>query len=92
MSQNRFDQACRYAAKMDAAGFLSWLFGVSALPHSFVGWLDTRTLPFPGDPDRSLVLYRMNKLGLGRMPHVASNVVDREGVDLLREWIEKMPR
>jgi uncharacterized repeat protein (TIGR03806 family) len=46
----------------------------------------------PGHPDRSLVLQRMNKLGLGRMPHVASNMIDREGVDLMREWIERMPK
>ena len=46
----------------------------------------------PGDPDRSLVLFRMNKLGLGRMPHVASNVIDAEGVGLVREWIQKMQR
>jgi uncharacterized repeat protein (TIGR03806 family) len=45
----------------------------------------------PGAPGRSLVLHRMNKLGLGRMPHVASNVVDAEGSALVREWIEKMP-
>jgi uncharacterized repeat protein (TIGR03806 family) len=50
---------------------------------------DSRLLA-PGAPDRSLVLYRMNKLGLGRMPHVASNVVDTDGAALIREWIEKM--
>jgi uncharacterized repeat protein (TIGR03806 family) len=44
----------------------------------------------PGAPDRSLVVHRMNKVGLGRMPHVASNVVDAEGVALVREWIAKM--
>ncbi|HEX3146525.1 MAG TPA: PQQ-dependent sugar dehydrogenase [Gemmataceae bacterium] len=52
---------------------------------------DARLLA-PGDPDHSLVLHRMNKLGLGRMPHVASNVIDAEGVALIREWIQKMPR
>jgi uncharacterized repeat protein (TIGR03806 family) len=59
--------------------------------HGDLDIRDSRLL-IPGDPDKSLVLYRMNKLGLGRMPHVASNVVDRDGVALLREWIEKMPR
>ena len=44
----------------------------------------------PGDPDRSLILYRMQKTGLGRMPHVGSNVVDREGCELVREWIKRM--
>jgi hypothetical protein len=37
---------------MDADGFLRWLFGVPALPLPFRAWLDTRTLPFPGEPDR----------------------------------------
>jgi uncharacterized repeat protein (TIGR03806 family) len=46
----------------------------------------------PGEPDRSLLLYRMSKLGLGRMPHIASNVVDMEAVELIREWIKEMKR
>jgi hypothetical protein len=52
---------------------------------------DARLL-VPGHPDRSLVLHRMNKLGLGRMPHVASNVIDEDGVALLRQWIGRMPK
>jgi hypothetical protein len=52
MSRNPYDQASRYAAKMDPAGFLCWLLRVMALPLPFRGWLDTRTLPFPGEPDR----------------------------------------
>ncbi len=48
MAQNPFDQASRYAAKLDPPGFLDWLFGG---PHfTFVDWLDARTLPFPHDP------------------------------------------
>jgi uncharacterized repeat protein (TIGR03806 family) len=46
----------------------------------------------PGDSQRSLIWYRMQKTGLGRMPHIASNVVDVEGAALLKEWIEKMPK
>ncbi|MBL8795192.1 MAG: hypothetical protein JNM56_14905 [Planctomycetia bacterium] len=53
MTQNRFDQASRYAAKLDPHGFLIWLFAPEPLPLLFFGWLDTRTLPFPGDPDRT---------------------------------------
>ena len=44
----------------------------------------------PGLPQRSLILYRMTKLGLGRMPHVASNVVDEQGARLVRNWIREM--
>jgi hypothetical protein len=27
---------------------------------------------------------------LGRMPHIASRVVDRDGVDLVRRWIASL--
>jgi hypothetical protein len=44
----------------------------------------------PGDPDRSMLLHRMTKLGLGRMPHVASSVIDEPAVGLIREWIKQL--
>ena len=37
----------------------------------------------PGDPSRSVLLYRMAKLGQGRMPHIGSDRVDEQGVRLL---------
>jgi len=45
----------------------------------------------PGDPFRSVLLYRMTKLGGGRMPHIGSTEVDREGVELIESWIKKLP-
>lgn len=42
----------------------------------------------PGDPKRSLILQRMSRRGLGQMPHIASNVVDEQGVKLIEEWIK----
>src|SRR5262249_52119789 len=45
----------------------------------------------PGDPDRSMIAYRMGKLGLGRMPHVASSVVDEKALKLIRDWIQQLP-
>jgi uncharacterized repeat protein (TIGR03806 family) len=44
----------------------------------------------PGDPDRSMIYHRMTRLGLGRMPHIASNVVDDKAVSLIRDWIKDM--
>lgn len=44
----------------------------------------------PRDPFGSVLLYRMAKLGGGRMPHVGSLEVDREGVELICRWIEQM--
>jgi len=46
----------------------------------------------PGDPGRSLIHHRMTRLGLGRMPHIASNVVDEPAVKLIGDWIAKMPK
>jgi hypothetical protein len=50
---NDFDQAARYAAKTDPAGFLRWLLPDLDPRLAFRGWLDTRRLPFPGERDRT---------------------------------------
>jgi uncharacterized repeat protein (TIGR03806 family) len=44
----------------------------------------------PGDPSRSMIHHRMTRLGLGRMPHIASTVVDEQAVALIKKWIEGM--
>ena len=46
----------------------------------------------PGDPVRSVLLYRMSKLGSGRMPRIGSTEVDLAGVRLLREWLDQLPQ
>jgi putative heme-binding domain-containing protein len=45
-----------------------------------------------GDASRSVLFYRIAKLGHGRMPHVGSTVVDDEGVGLIGRWIDGLPR
>jgi putative heme-binding domain-containing protein len=45
----------------------------------------------PGDPYRSLLLYRMSKLGYARMPYIGSRVVDSAGVSLIEAWIRSLP-
>jgi len=44
-----------------------------------------------GDPSRSVLLYRMAKLGRGHMPYIGSSEVDVAGVLMLREWIASLP-
>jgi putative heme-binding domain-containing protein len=41
-----------------------------------------------GDPYRSILFYRISKLGRGRMPHIGSDVVDDAGVELVGSWIK----
>jgi putative heme-binding domain-containing protein len=45
----------------------------------------------PGDPYRSVLYYRMAKLGAGRMPHIGSEVVDEAGLRLIHDWIRRLP-
>ncbi len=52
MPVNRYDQASRYAAKLDPVGYCSWVLREASAVLHFLTWLDTRTLPFPGDPER----------------------------------------
>jgi hypothetical protein len=49
---NPFDQAARYFARLDPAGMLAWAMDSSIEEFRFAGWRDTRSIPFPGEPDR----------------------------------------
>jgi uncharacterized repeat protein (TIGR03806 family) len=51
---------------------------------------DARILA-PGEPERSLIYHRMTRLGLGRMPHIASLEVDAKGAKLIHDWIKQLP-
>ena len=43
-----------------------------------------------GLPDRSVLYLRLLDLGDDRMPPLASSVVDREGAEVVRRWIESL--
>jgi putative heme-binding domain-containing protein len=44
----------------------------------------------PGDPYRSVLMYRMSKLGYARMPYIGSRMVDSRGVRLVETWIRSL--
>jgi hypothetical protein len=50
---NVYDQAARYAVKIDPGGFCRWLLPGLDSAIGFREWLDTRTLPSPGQHDRT---------------------------------------
>jgi len=54
------------------------------------GILDAQIVA-PGDPYRSVLYYRMSKLGHGRMPQFGSQVIDPRGTRLIRDWIASLP-
>lgn len=47
-----YDQAARYTVKRHPAGFFAWLAPRFVSAWTFLGWLDTSTIAFPGEPDR----------------------------------------
>src|SRR6185437_8001072 len=47
-----FDQAARFAVKLDPVGFLRWLLPGLDTDLIFTRWRETQTIPFPGQPDR----------------------------------------
>lgn len=53
--------------------------------------LSDAKLIVPGEPYRSILLYRMSKLGYARMPYIGSRVVDGAGVALIADWIRSLP-
>jgi len=52
--------------------------------------IDGACLIRAGDPYRSLLYYRVSKLGQGRMPHVGSHNVDPRGIRLIEDWISQL--
>jgi hypothetical protein len=44
----------------------------------------------PGDPARSVLLHRVGMRDAGFMPPLATSVVDRQAVELFRDWIRSM--
>jgi hypothetical protein len=56
--------------------------GTGGRPHDIV----------PGDPDDSIILYRMNSLDPEiKMPELPNRVIDARGVQLIHDWIAAMP-
>ena len=46
----------------------------------------------PGDPYRSVLLYRMATAGRGHMPYLGGKLIDDRGLLLIRDWIAGMKR
>jgi uncharacterized repeat protein (TIGR03806 family) len=54
--------------------------------------IDDGRIVVPGDPEGSVLYYRIAKLGGGRMPRIGSNFVDEAGVSLIHDWIAGLGR
>jgi glucose/arabinose dehydrogenase len=54
--------------------------------HDSYGIADAR-LVYPGHPEKSVLLHRVSHRRAGFMPPLATRLVDRAAVELLRDWI-----
>ena len=64
---------------------------VGARPVQGTFNIDDARIIAPGEPERSVLFYRMAKLGAGRMPRIGSLRVDERGLRLIGDWIAHMP-
>ncbi|MXZ36427.1 MAG: hypothetical protein F4Z21_14750, partial [Acidobacteria bacterium] len=64
------------------------MLNLEPLHHKFD--IPDARLVAPGDPARSVLLHRMATRGRGKMPQLATSLVDRQAVELIREWIRRM--
>jgi len=61
---------------------------VNTQPGQGTFGIDKAKVLSPGHPERSLIYYRMTKTGLGRMPHVATSLVDEKAAQVVHDWIK----
>jgi uncharacterized repeat protein (TIGR03806 family) len=65
---------------------------VGAAPQHESFGISHALLVAPGDPERSLIYQRMLRSAGGRMPPLATALVDQKHCKLLKDWIEHMKR
>jgi hypothetical protein len=49
-----FDEASRYAVKIDPPAFFTWVTGVPAVRLALCGWIETRAAPHTHEPELPL--------------------------------------
>ncbi len=64
---------------------------VSTRPSQGTFGIDEARIIAPGDPDRSVLYFRMAKTGAGHMPHLGSTLIDFRSVSLVHDWIHQLP-
>jgi len=65
---------------------------ISKVPEKGSFGLNEAKIVEPGEPARSILLYRMASSSVGRMPHIGSREVDFEAVALIAQWINELKR
>ncbi len=64
---------------------------VSTRPSQGAFGIEDALIIAPGDPDRSVLYFRMAKSGAGHMPRLGSTLIDPQGLALVHDWIQQLP-
>jgi len=63
---------------------------LGARPQHDTFGVDNAMLVAPGEPERSVIVRRLERRGRGQMPPLFSRQVDTAAVDLMRRWIAQL--
>jgi hypothetical protein len=88
------DQTARFAVKLDPPGYLRWLLGGAGAELGFTRWLETQTIPLPGEPDRrcDTVAELIPADGLGPPWAVVVEIQTRPDPDMPDRLLEYLAR
>jgi uncharacterized repeat protein (TIGR03806 family) len=53
--------------------------------------IDDARIIAPGEPERSVLYYRIAKMGAGHMPRIGAHEVDAKATRLIADWIAQLP-
>ena len=59
--------------------------------HENLGITDARLIA-PGVPERSVLYKRITRRGEKQMPPISTNIVDKQGAELVKKWILSLER
>jgi uncharacterized repeat protein (TIGR03806 family) len=65
---------------------------IDVLPeHSNFGIPNARIVS-PGSPEQSVLFHRMRSDGVGKMPPMGRNAIDKQALELFEQWIQSLPK
>lgn len=64
---------------------------IHAIPTQGTFGIANARIIAPGEPERSVLYYRMATSGRGHMPHLGAREVDEQGLQLIARWIRRLP-
>ena len=91
-SCHRFEGGGPSPIRLDFSETLAGTKLINQLPIQGSFQLPDAKIVAAGDPLRSVLYYRLAKVGPGHMPHIGAKQIDERGLRLIYDWIESLPQ